>query len=134
MSRGVRLIAIVEDDEHRRFLLHLLKELRFHSRELRFLVAPAARGSASQWVVDQYCKEVPIHRSRFKYQRLALIAMVDADNRLVNEKFNECDRALSAAGHPERGEEEWIAVLIPKRNIETWIAHFVGGKGDFSDC
>jgi hypothetical protein len=53
---------------------------------------------------------------------------MDADpGNSVAARVNRLTQALVTAGMPLRGEEERIAYLIPKRNIETWIHFYLDG-------
>jgi hypothetical protein len=54
-----------------------------------------------------------------------LIAIVDADTGTVAHRIGEMDRGLTQAQEPRvraiRIQDETIARLVPRRNIETWI-------------
>jgi hypothetical protein len=48
--------------------------------------------------------------------------MLDADTKTVQERLGALDEALESAGQrPIDRNQDPIARLIPKRNIETWI-------------
>ena len=55
---------------------------------------------------------------------------IDADTGTVEEHERELDRALSAAELGKRMDDEAIALLIPKRNIETWVLCLSGTSVD----
>ena len=54
-----------------------------------------------------------------------LIAIVDADTSTIAQRIGEMDRGLTQSQEPRvramRIQDEAIARLIPRRNIETWI-------------
>ncbi|MBI2302601.1 MAG: hypothetical protein HYU66_27160 [Armatimonadetes bacterium] len=52
-----------------------------------------------------------------------LVVMVDADNLAVRERLEQLAEALRAGGVAPRGADEPAALLVPKRNIQTWIEH-----------
>jgi len=47
--------------------------------------------------------------------------MIDADNHTVQERYNQLNQALADAQYSAVLENERIARLIPKQNVETWI-------------
>jgi hypothetical protein len=54
-----------------------------------------------------------------------LVVHTDADKLSVNARFETLDKALDDAGIERRADKDAIVVLIPKRNTETWIHHFL---------
>jgi hypothetical protein len=52
---------------------------------------------------------------------IGLLVHVDADTRTVAERHSHLAAALAESRQSPRGEREAIAVLVPKRNIETWV-------------
>jgi len=54
-----------------------------------------------------------------------LIAVVDADTGTAAQRIGEMDRGLTQAQEPRlraiRIQDETIARLVPRRNIETWL-------------
>ena len=120
--RGVRLVLLCEDDEHRRFARHAFLKLGFHSRELRSSVCPSGRGAADRWIRKQYPTEVRAHRRRASSQNVGLVVMIDADKRQVADRHSQLAEALEAEKHGPRGGTEPIVIWIPKRHIETWVA------------
>jgi len=56
--------------------------------------------------------------------------MVDADVETTQQRAAQLSDALRAAGVEERGDEELIVVLIPRRHVETWIRALLGNQVD----
>lgn len=85
-------------------------------------MAPAGRGSAEQWVRENFARQVGKFRARNAKASSVMFVLRDADRKTVQERFDDLDEALCSAGlakiDPER---EAVARLVPKRNIETWI-------------
>ncbi len=52
--------------------------------------------------------------------------MVDADTHTVGFRADQLAAALRDAGATERGKDEPVFVLIPKRHVETWIRALQG--------
>jgi hypothetical protein len=55
-----------------------------------------------------------------------LVGVIDADISPVSRRMQQLDQSLRDAALEPRSEQEPIALLIPKRNIETWIHHLLG--------
>jgi hypothetical protein len=99
--------------------------------EIRVEKSPDARGSAEQWVRERFPIELRAYRMR--QAASALIAMVDADVKSVQERIagfeNRCKTMQVPFGKPE----EAVAIIVPKRNIETWIHHLNGNDVNEED-
>jgi hypothetical protein len=55
------------------------------------------------------------------------VVVIDADTQSVINRLKQLDQHLEADNQPQRMNHERIAIFVPKRNIETWIA-FAGGE------
>ena len=119
--RAAQLIIVCEDTQHRTFIYRLLKELGFPHRRFRVEQAPMGEGSAEQWVRESYADEVAVYRQKQAHLHLGLVVAIDADTRSVQDRHHELQQQLDGTDQPPRTPEELICLLIPKRNIETWI-------------
>jgi hypothetical protein len=99
-------------------------------RDVQFHVGTKGRGCGSQFVRDNYPEEVRRLRARSHDQNVGLLAAVDADNLTVVKRAADLAAALRDAGHPRRAAAEPIAHVIPKPNIDGWMAFLTGGTGD----
>jgi len=106
------------------FLRHVLRSRHFDSHKIRFRPSPAGRGAAEQFVREEYPGEVRKVRSRAQ-QNVGLIAMIDADRASLRTRFRQFNQKLLDADQARRGSRERIAVMIARRNLETWIAYLV---------
>jgi hypothetical protein len=97
-----------------------LIRLGHHTRTIKARPAPAGRGSGEQYVRERYPVEVGYYRDRSSHRKAALVVGIDADVGSVAEHKRELDDALKREGRDERKPGEAIALLVPKRNIETW--------------
>jgi hypothetical protein len=90
---------------------------------------PKGRGSGVQSVFRQYPIEVRAIRQNNSYQPVgvSLVTVIDADNFTVKERHQELDRRLVERQMAPRETHDKIAILVPKRNIETWV-HFLQGE------
>lgn len=128
-ARRVQVVVLCEDDQHERFLLHLLKA-RGSGSPVRFRKSPAGKGSAEQWVREQYPTEVRAHRAKASYLSVALLTITDADALSVQQRKQSLEKELAQTGQQPRTNTEKIIVLVPKRSIETWIHHLNGNVVD----
>jgi hypothetical protein len=83
------------------------------------------RGSAFTFVVNSFPAQVNAYRLAKARIHTWLIAVVDADTGTVAQRIGEMNRGLTQAQEPRvramRVQDETIARLVPRRNIETWI-------------
>jgi hypothetical protein len=122
----------VEDERQRQFIYRFLAVAGFNLRQISFDLSPSGKGSAEQWVRENFVRLVKKCRARnARHARpsTALLVMMDADNRSVQERFNELDASLISGNVPKLdGKTDTIARLIPKWSIESWIL-FLGANG-----
>ena len=126
-KKSVHFVILCEDKQQHVFVYRTLRQLNFNfsNHDLR-IVLPKG-GSGEQHVRKSYSSEVKAHRSKAAARNGGLLAIMDADKGTVEGHYEELARELAAASLPPRAEQERIAILIPKRNIETWI-HFLFGS------
>lgn len=113
-----KMVIVCEDSQHRVFVYRLLKAFGLH-RRIRIEVAQEGRGAADQWVRQRYPEEVAAYRRAT--MSVGLITVIDADENTVRSRRQELNDVLVSNGLDRRKSEERICLLIPKRNIETWI-------------
>lgn len=122
MNRPSKVVVIAEDDRTHRFIWAFLKRLNYKGHHYQPRRLPS--GCGEQFVHKEFAKEVAALRSRAA--STVLIAVVDADNGTVDERFRQLAGSLRDKGMAERSDTEPIAILVPKRNIETWIYSLTG--------
>jgi hypothetical protein len=129
--RYTSVIVRCEDIQQRVFLYRYLIEKGIGPREIQVRFSPG--GDAKHWVRQQHVIEVRALRSK-PHLSIALVTMLDADDRTVADRKQELDEALVAGGQQRRDPDDRIAVLVPRRNIETWIHRLEGNVVNESDC
>lgn len=125
-KRRVRLVILCEDSQHEAFIRRFLKGMGWNTRELRVEKSPSAGGAAEQWVRERFPDELTIYRQRRKRAASALIVMIDADRKKVEDRISEVRSECLSRQIPFREDGEAVGIAIPKRNIETWIHHLNG--------
>jgi hypothetical protein len=123
MSDGIQWVLLGEDKQAVTFLRRLVVSLGANPRRLKALpVAKDVTGACgSQYVVDAYAELLPKFRANAARMNTKLLVHLDADDRTVLQRQRELAQACTDAGLPSRGPTEAIALLIPRRNLETWI-------------
>ena len=58
------------------------------------------------------------------------MAMIDGDRHDLEERHKQMDEACAQAGIAPRAPSDNVAVLVPRRNIETWFAYLDGEEVD----
>lgn len=121
MSKPSRVIFIVEDELQGRLIYRYLLKRGLGRHDLREKRSPSGRGSAENWVRETFVTETNEYRRRQTRAQSALVVMIDADARSVQDRWNQLDQALRDNDEAVVGRNERIARLVPKRNVETWI-------------
>ncbi len=129
-KRQTQFVILCEDTQQEVCVRHFLLKRGVPRRKIRVEKNPAGRGAGEQFVRGTYPDEVKAHRRRTAYQTVALIAVIDADTRTVEERMRWLDKMLVDDAQSKRAPVEKIALLVPKRNIETWIQYFKTGSAD----
>lgn len=117
MSQKVQVLVLCEDGQTSSFALRYLKSKGFSSHKIRILVSPSASGSAYTYVLNNF--PVELENLRKDSVSRKLLAIIDEDGR--GRSIADFQEACKKANVLFRTDKEPVAILIPKRNIETWI-------------
>lgn len=126
MSRNVQVVILCEDRQHEAFARRFLEHVGKGHRVQRVEVSPKGRGSGEQFVRAQFAKELAFYRTRKHRVTQALVVVIDADGRTVAQRLQQVEAAATDAGQAQRGNDERVAIIVPARNIETWLAYLDG--------
>jgi hypothetical protein len=127
-ARKVQVVVVCEDSQHETFLRRVLSGLGYERRKIRVEKSPSGRGAADAWVLQQVPKLLRVYRTRH-VEHLA-VAMMDADRSTLEDRQQQLDDACRAQGMKPREPNERVAVLLPRRNVETWLAYLDGKSVD----
>ena len=134
MSKRVsKAVLLCEDEAHQRLVRAFLKRCGISNLD-RLLTEKVAsklkKGGNDVWVLENFHIELQAVRQRQKAKaETLLIVVIDADKHSVVERRSELNVRAKNAEMEQLGEEE-IALLIPKRNIETWFRALLGETVD----
>lgn len=119
MVRIANIVLLVEDTRTGSLLLKYLRRLGHDNRTIRVVPVPAGRGSGEQFVRERYASEVRALRTR--HTKACLVVSIDADTKTTAERRQQLERALRDAEERARDPREPVLILVPKRNVETWV-------------
>jgi hypothetical protein len=135
-SRVSKAVLLCEDQRHESFLIAYLKQcgVRSPGRVLTARVASKLRqGGNVGWVLDEFPKELRAIRKR--HARSLLIVMVDADDGAVADRRRQLNERAQKADLEPLDNEDPVALLVPKRHVETWIRALLGERvNEEQDC
>ncbi|HSI84611.1 MAG: hypothetical protein ACAI35_22680 [Candidatus Methylacidiphilales bacterium] len=120
-----RIVLLCEDEQQACFVRRYLKKRGYSSHDIREEIAPVAKGSGEQWVRNRFPQELSAYRN-VKSMDKALIVVTDADLLEVDKRIQTLNRKCSEESIPLPRPDEKIVFIVPKRNIETWLAFLRG--------
>lgn len=130
-KRIVSLLILAEDLRAANFLRRYAEKI-VHPRRIRVEIAPPGRGAGEQYVREKYPVEARQQRLEIRagLRNSALVVHVDADVQDVSHEHQLLATALQADNQPARTNMERIAIVVPKRNTETWVHGLSGVETD----
>ena len=127
-GRLAKILILCEDSQHEAFIRRFLAGMGWERRNLRVEKSPSARGSANRWVIKQFPKELAGLRKT--HAAAALIVMIDADSKTVQERIGEFQDECQQCRIDFRTSTEAVVIAVPRRSIETWIEYLNGATVD----
>ena len=124
---GVSVTLLCEDAQTDAFVRRFLRRRNFRGRDVRTLPLPDGSGSGEQWVRERYPHELRAIRQR---QGACLIVVTDADEHPTEFRRAQLDAKCDEKGILRRNDGDRVLVIVPRRNIETWLAYLAGGEVD----
>ena len=122
---GVRIVLLCEDSQTDAFVRRFLKRRNFGGRDIETLPLPSGRQSGEQWVRERYPEELRAIRGR---QNAYLIVVTDADTRPTETRRTQLDAECDEKQIPQRDDGDPVLVIVPRRNIETWLEYLGTGN------
>lgn len=120
-NKKPQVVILCEDLMHYHFARKYLQNIGFN----RIIpnICPKGRCSGEQYVREHYAKEIKAYRSKVKYLNIALVVVIDADLKSIDQRIDSLNESefMMKLKQNARLEKEKIAIFVPKRNIETWI-------------
>ncbi len=127
MSKPVSVILLCEDKQLSAFSRRFLKKRGINQIAEIERPPESVGGSRKQWVNREYPRQLEAIRQR---SGVALIVCTDADELEVNQRIKDLNEACNKAMIEPRRDDEPVSMIIPKWNIETWLAYLRGESFD----
>lgn len=129
-NRVSKVVLLCEDEAHSRLFRAYLKQVGIPNID-RIMTAEVAsqkvHGGNVGWVLDHFPRELYACRKRQTEAETLLVVMIDADEGTVEDRRKQLDnRARREKMEPLSTDDPTLALLIPKRNVETWIRSLLG--------
>lgn len=129
-TASVQVVILCEDLQQECFIRRFLMLRGYRRHDFIHKLARAGCGSAEQFVREKFPRELTAYRSRSSRAATALIVCMDADNLSVEERVKSLTKACTDCRVPFRRGGEQVCFVVPKRNIETWLAYLRGEPVD----
>jgi hypothetical protein len=134
MSKRIAVIVLCEDNAHSTLAFQYLRRCGI-TGNIRFWISSASwAGAGEQGVRSRFPIEVGAYRRERAKRDTRMIVMIDADTGSVSKRQQQLEASLKASEDPRLREirlsNERIAILIPRRNVETWVLALNGDKVD----
>ena len=129
MSKAAKIIVLCEDTQQASFVRRFLMNRGWREHDIYEVHRPG-KGSGEQWVRERFPAELRAYRAKCNHLRNGLIAMVDADTQEVEGRVRGFDMACKEQSVGCKQPDERVMYVIPKRNIETWLAYLRGDTVD----
>ncbi len=124
---GVDIVLLCEDKQTDSFVRRFLRHRKFRGRDIRTLPLPDGSRSGEQWVRERYPDQLKAIRQR---RGAYLIVVTDADNLSVDRRRAQLRDACNRENVPPRNDRDGVLLIVPRRNIETWLAYLGGSDVD----
>ena len=129
-DRYSETILLCEDKAQARLVAAFLKRCGQANQHplLRSLIASQMQsGGNDKWVLNQFPIQLSACRKRhMSKSNTRLIVAIDADHHSIDERLRQLLDRTKAANLENVSDNESVVLLIPKRNIETWIKCLLG--------
>src|ERR1700728_3909630 len=98
MSSPSLVFVLAEDQRQQQLIYRFLARVGVRPHQVRFQLSPSGRGSAEQWVRENFARQAAKCRARNTRAATGMFVLLDADSRTVQERLDELDGGLEAAG------------------------------------
>lgn len=115
-----KITVLCEDNQHASFIRLFLKKRK---RRIHAVQKPSGgAGAGDRFVLDNYPAQLDAVRKRGGI----LVVMIDGDNYSDEARQKQLNKACVQRNVLPRNSSDKVAVFVPMRNIETWLAYLNG--------
>jgi hypothetical protein len=116
--KDARVVVLCEDIRHYHFVRGFLMARGVRPDRITPRIAPPGSGSGEHFVREQFPLELKAHRAR--RGNVVLVVCVDQD-RSAQDRARKLADACADRGVAIPAGDDRLLVLVPTRNIETWL-------------
>lgn len=130
LSQAAQIVILAEDVRQRKIIHRYLTKKRGYShRCIRSINPQVLKGETAglTFVRANYAMQVAALRAYLALRSTALVVVADADHETIEERILDLDNRLRGANQTARKNEEPIILIVPRRNVETWM-YFLNGN------
>lgn len=119
-ERVSQTFLLCEDDAHAQLVRRYMQKCDLETERsfIPRIASRAVHGGNVKWVIEEFAKELYACRKRNILTKTLLIAVLDADNLEVAERRKQLKDNAEFSG-----QDSFLVLLIPRRNVETWIQY-----------
>jgi hypothetical protein len=117
-AMSASIVLLCEDLQTDSFVRRFLGQRNFGYHDIQTLPLPGSRQSGEQSVRERYPRQLKAIRDR---QRAVLVVVIDADTNTTAFRRSKLDQECDKEDVPRRGSNDRVIVVVPRRNIETWL-------------
>ncbi len=130
MSGPAKITILCEDLQQACFVRRFLLNRGWGRDDLREPPRRQGQGSGEQYVRERFPDELKAYRRKANHLRNGLVVVIDADTKSVADRIRDFETACKDKAVEPRQKNDKVLYVIPKRNIETWLAYLRGEKVD----
>lgn len=132
MSDSVQVTILCEDRQTQCFIRYFLMQKGYDRHEIHLEPLPQSHGGAGdKWVRTRFPELIKAYHNRKRKASTCLIVAIDADpNGTFETRSRWLKNTCDDLNISFRDEEDSVLVIVPKRNIETWLAYLRGETVD----
>lgn len=119
--KDLRWWLLLEDENHENFAKRLLEQLCGAEPRIIRADRPKGGGDASEFVIREFPDVLKKALRRKPGENRVLVVVIDGDGHGVAKRRRSLEDSLRKAGADAIADTESVIVLVPTRNIETWL-------------
>ena len=120
--KPAQVIVLCKDKQQQVFVRRFMKSKTNHP--IRVISPPPGGGSGEQFVREQYPRQ--LRALRAATVNAVMIVMIDGDAAGMAGRLRQLDESCRLSRITPRTEADRVVLLVPERNIETWLAYLSG--------
>lgn len=123
VRRRVTIVLICEDQQHEVFARRFLEKVGVGRRQIRVVRVPRGRGSAEQFVREQFPCELVTYRTNRRRVAQALVVMIDGNGMEWKKRIDQLRDSCHQKRVPWPDEQDKVLIAVPTWSIETQFAY-----------